>query len=141
MDVEAPPRDLARVDAGGPPRRERPRLLVLVDCAVAAQPELAWALHEAARREGAVIAVALLETDAPQRRREALLTTLEAHALRATGETGVHGRLRTALLDPLVYEALAGTARGGDLVVVRPWAKTLLRPAVSRTAGRGRLVG
>ena len=86
------------------------------------------------------MAVALLDSEAPQPQRDALLGTLEAHALCAVGETGVHGRLRTALLDPLVFEALAGTARGGDLVVVRPWGKTLLRHAVPRAA-RGRLAG
>src|SRR3954454_9786934 len=43
-----------------PPPPEPPRLLVLVDCSLPAQPELAWALREAARREGGVVAVALL---------------------------------------------------------------------------------
>jgi hypothetical protein len=120
--------------------RGRPRLLVLVDCHGSPAGELAWALREAARRGGTVIAVALLESEAPQRRRDTLLATLEAHALRAVGETGVHGRIRTALLDPLVFDALAGTDRGADLFVVLPRGTTLLRPADDRPAG-GRLVG
>jgi hypothetical protein len=140
VDPEPQRRELEPVRLDGVPRRERPRLLVLVDCGLSTQPELAWALREAARRDGGVVAVALLGSEAPQPRRDALLATLEAHGLRAIGETGVHGRLRTALLDPLVFEALAGTARGGDLVVVRPWGKTLLRHAVPRAA-RGRLAG
>ena len=112
------------------PRREKPRLLVQVDCAAPTQPELVWALEEAARREALVIAVALIDSDASERRRGALLARLDAHVLQAVGRTGVHGRSRTALLDPLVYEAMAATSRGGDLVVVRPTGKTLLRSAV-----------
>ncbi|SFL77322.1 hypothetical protein [Geodermatophilus ruber] len=118
------------------PRREHPRLLVLVDPTAPVQPELVWALQEAARREATVLAVALLDSGAREDRRIRTLVALDAQLLRAVGQTGVHGRSRTALVDPLVFEAMAATARGGDLVVVRPHSKTVLRPAVPRSTVR-----
>lgn len=118
------------------PRRESPRLLVVVEGVAAEQPELVWALHEAARREGTVLAVALLDCAAREGRRSRALAALDAHVLRAVGLTGVHGRVRTALLDPVLFEALGATARGADLVVVRPTGTAVLRPAVPRPPAR-----
>ncbi|RBY84789.1 hypothetical protein [Blastococcus sp. TF02A-26] len=114
-------------------RRQTPWLVVAVPAGPDVPASLVWALHEAARREATVLAVALVDSGVPDRLRTAALGTLDALVLRAVGLTGVHGRARTALMDPLVYQALAGTARGGDLVVVRPEGKTLLRPATPRS--------
>jgi nucleotide-binding universal stress UspA family protein len=124
-------------------RRPPPRLLVEVDGSPACYGALVWALREAARREGTVIAVTVLDdSDDPLRGARAtrlgtaLLDRVEAQVLRAIAETGVHGRARTTVLDRTVFEALTAAAHGGDLVVVGPEGKTLLRPAVPRTSGR-----
>ncbi len=61
---------------------------------------------------------------------------LEAQVLRAIAESGVHGRVRTAVLDRPVFEALAAATRGADLVVVGPQGKTPLRQAVPRPPAR-----
>ena len=126
------------------PRRPAPRLLVEVDGAAAGHGALVWALREAARREGTVVAIAVLDDqdDAPlagravRRDATALLERVEAQVLRAIAETGVHGRTRTSVLDRTVFEALSAAAHGADLVVVGPEGKTLLRPAVPRPSGR-----
>jgi nucleotide-binding universal stress UspA family protein len=125
-------------------RRPAPRLLVEVDGSAASHGALVWALREAARRDGAVIAIAVLDDpdDAPLGTRAArqdsavLLDRLDAQVLRAIAETGVHGRTRTSVLDRAVFEALSAAVHGGDLVVVGPEGKTLLRPAVARPPGR-----
>ena len=124
------------------PRRQNPWLLVDVDGSPAAHGALVWALREAARREATVVAVCVLddEDDAglagltrPGRRADtAALERLEAQVLRAIAETGVSGRVRTAVLDRPVFEALSSAARGADLVLVSGQGKTLLRPAVPR---------
>jgi nucleotide-binding universal stress UspA family protein len=126
------------------PRRPAPRLLVEVDGSAAGHGALVWALREAARREGTVVAIAVLDDhdDSPLAgravRRDAtvLLERVEAQVLRAIAETGVHGRTRTSVLDRTVFEALSAAAHGADLVVVGPEGKTLLRPAVPRPSGR-----
>jgi nucleotide-binding universal stress UspA family protein len=126
------------------PRRPAPRLLVEVDGSTASQGALVWALREAARRDGTVVAMAVLDDpdDAPlgtrstRRDPAALLDRVDAQVLRAIAETGVHGRTRTSVLDRAVFEALTAAAHGADLVVVGPEGKTLLRPAVHRPPGR-----
>jgi nucleotide-binding universal stress UspA family protein len=126
------------------PRRQNPRLLVEVDGTAASHGALVWALREAARREGTVVAVSVLDeaSGAPlgsrPRRRDhtALLARVDAQVLRAIAETGVHGRARTSVLDRPVFDALTAAAHGADLVVVSPESKTLLRPAVPRPPGR-----
>jgi nucleotide-binding universal stress UspA family protein len=120
--------DLAPASRGT--RRERPRLLVAVDGSVAAQHRLVWALQEAARREGVVLAVAVIGTDEPAATRIATRTALQAQVLVAEEQAGVRGRSVTALLEPHVFDALAGTARGSDLVVVGAGRSVVLRPAV-----------
>jgi hypothetical protein len=105
-----------------------------------------WALREAARREGTVVAISVFDdpADGPlgssgratRVDQAALLRQVEAQVLRAIAETGVHGRARTAVLDRAVFEALTAAAQGADLVVVGPEGKTLLRPAVPRPPGR-----
>jgi nucleotide-binding universal stress UspA family protein len=128
------------------PRRQNPWLVVEVDGSAAGHRALVWALQEAARREATVVAVSVL--DAPDgdplegsgrvlmRARAAAHDGLEARALRAIAETGVHGRMRTAVLDRPVFEALTAAARGADLVVVGPQGKTVLRQAVPRASVR-----
>jgi nucleotide-binding universal stress UspA family protein len=126
------------------PRRPAPRLLVEVDGSPAGHGALVWALREAARREGTVVAIAVVDDpdDVPlgsrptRRDATALQERVEAQVLRAIAETGVHGRTRTSVLDRSVFEALTAAAHGADLVVVGPESKTLLRPAVPRAPGR-----
>lgn len=115
-------------------RSQRPTLMVPVHES-GALDELVWALRVAQQCEATVLAVALLDSSAAQGRRDRALATLEAQVLRAVGRTGVHGRARTALMDPLVYEAIAATARGGDLVVARPQGTVVLRRPSSRRGG------
>ena len=119
--------------AGGPLGGDHPTLLVLVHENEGLE-DLASAVREAQRQGAVVLAVALADSGASQGRRARALAALEAQVLRVVGRTGVHGRTRTALLDPLVYEALATTAHGGEFVVVRPQGRVVLRPAARRTA-------
>lgn len=128
------------------PRRQQPRLVVEVDGTAAAHGALIWALREAARREGTVVAVCVLdEADGDPLEGNARVPTsarlsahdrLEAQVLRAIAETGVHGRARTSVLERPIFEALTAATQGADLVVVGPRGKTLLRPAVPRTPNR-----
>jgi nucleotide-binding universal stress UspA family protein len=127
------------------PRRQNPWLIVEVDGSPAAQRALVWALREAARREATVVAVLVLDEpggDPLEGGRLLLRTRLAAHdrlqaqVLRAIGETGVHGRVRTEVLDRPVFEALTAATRGADLVVVGPHGKCLLRQAVPRPPTR-----
>ncbi len=113
------------------PRRQPPALLVDVDGSPSAYRSLVWALHEAARREATVVAACVLDESAGAGS-AATRDRLEAQVLRAIAETGVHGRVRTAVLERPVFDALAGATRGGDLVLVTGTGKTLLRPAVPR---------
>lgn len=121
-------------------RRPSAQLLVAADGSAATTRQLVWALQEAARREAIVLAVALLDADATEEDCATTRTLLDAQLLHAVAQTGVHGRARTALLDPAVFEALTGAADGGDLVLVRPHRKTVLRPAVPRPPLRRPLV-
>jgi nucleotide-binding universal stress UspA family protein len=127
------------------PRRPGPRLLVEVDGSPTSQGALVWALREAARREGLVVAVSVLDDEpaaslgspVPARADHArALERAEAQVLRAIGETGVHGRSRTCVLDRPVFEALTAASHGADLVVVGTASKTILRQAVPRPPAR-----
>ncbi|MGY1682463.1 universal stress protein [Geodermatophilus sp. SYSU D01176] len=128
------------------PRRQNPWLLVDVDGSPASYGALVWALREAARREATVVAVCVLDDEGddvlasltrPGRHASTVaLERLDAQVLRAIAETGVSGRVRTAVLERPVFEALSSAARGADLVVVSGHGKTLLRPAVPRQPPR-----
>ncbi|WP_143425120.1 universal stress protein [Geodermatophilus pulveris] len=127
------------------PRRQAPWLLVDVDGSPDPHDALVWALQEAARREATVVVVCVLDEtdDAPGSRtpagrqaRDAALERLDDQVLRAVAATGVSGRVRTAVLERPVLEALTSAARGADLVVVSGRGKTLLRPAVPRHPAR-----
>lgn len=127
-------------------RRHSPWLLVEVDGSSSRLGALVWALREAARREATVLAVTVLDDgqDHPlgaarppsAADQAAALQLVEAQVLRAIAETGVHGRIRTAVLERPVFEALDAAASGADLVIVGASGKTLLRPAVGRHAFR-----
>jgi D-arabinose 1-dehydrogenase-like Zn-dependent alcohol dehydrogenase len=117
-------------------RREPARLLVTVDGSAGSTQQLIWALQEAARREAKVLAVAVLGDEADEATRAATRTLIDAEVRYAAEQTGVHGLARTALVDPLVYDALTAATVGGDLVVIRPHRKTVLRPAVPRAPVR-----
>src|SRR5689334_18227837 len=73
------------------PRRPAPRLLVEVDGSPAGHGALVWALREAARREGTVVAIAVLDDpdDVPlggrptRRDTTAVLERVDAQVLRA----------------------------------------------------------
>lgn len=122
--------------------RRHPWLVVEVDGSAPAQGALGWALREAARREATVLAVTV--PDGPSRHalaaagpasirdQASALYLLEAQVLRAVAETGVHGRVRTAVLERPVLAALTDAALGADLVIVGTTGKTVLRPAVPR---------
>lgn len=129
--------------ASTPSGRRAPWVLVEVDGSAEAYRALVWALREAARREATVVAVSVLdgaEADPlPGSRSRGPLRTLEDHrervdswVLQAVAETGVHGRVRTAVLERPVFEALDAAAHGADLVVVGAGGKRLLRPALPR---------
>jgi len=124
-------------------RRHSPWLLVEVDGTSARLGALVWALREAARREATVLAVTVLDDDHHDRPlgaarppstadQAAGRQLLEAQVRRAIAETGGHGRVRTAVLDRAVFEAIDAAAMGADLVIVGASSKTLLRPAVGR---------
>jgi nucleotide-binding universal stress UspA family protein len=126
--------------------RRHPWLVVEVDGSGTSQGALVWALREAARREATVLAVTVpaerprhaLGAGSPSSARDqsGALHRLEAQVLRAIAETGVHGRIRTAVLERPVFEALTDAAAGADLVIVGAFGKTVLRPAVARHAVR-----
>jgi len=118
-------------------RRPAPHLIVEVDGSPACHGALVWALREAARREGTVVAVSVQDEPALGARgvrvdHGAVLERLEAQVLRAIAETGVQGRARACVLERTVFEALTAASHGADLVMVGPDSKTLLRPAVPR---------
>lgn len=114
----------------------RPQLLVAVDGSAAATHRLVWALQEAARRQATVLAVGVVEAGAGEDVREAVRTLLEAQTRHAEDEAGVAGRVRTALLAPVVLEALGAAAAGADLVLAEVARTAVLRPAVPRTRSR-----
>src|SRR3954471_17689355 len=89
------------------PRRQNPWLIVEVDGSPACHGALVWALREAARREGTVVAVSVQDEPALgahgiRSDHTAVLERLEAQVLRAIAETGVQGRARVCVLDRTV---------------------------------------
>jgi hypothetical protein len=119
-----------------PTRRAHARLIVALDGTAATSAELVRALRDAARQEGTVLACAVVDPRADDVERELVRAGLEEQVCQAVEETGVHGRSETTLLEPAVFEALCGAARGGTLVVVQESHRTVLRCAPVRTPGR-----
>jgi hypothetical protein len=119
-----------------PPRRAHARLIVALDGTAATTADLVRALRDAVRHEGTVLACAVVESRADDVERELVRAGLEAQVSKAAEEAGVQGRCETTLLEPAVFEALCGAARGGTLVVVRESHRSVLRCAPTRTPGR-----
>jgi hypothetical protein len=119
-----------------PPRRGRARLIVALDGTAATSADLVRALRDAARHEGTVLACAVVDPRADDLERELVRAGLEAQVNEAVKVAGVQGRSETTLLEPAVFEALCGAARGGTLVVVQESHRSVLRCAPVRTPSR-----
>ncbi|MGY1736428.1 universal stress protein [Geodermatophilus sp. SYSU D00684] len=126
-------------------RRPAPSLVVHVDGSASGYGALVWALREAARREGTVLAVDVVDGGertlsgqraAAEQARAVALERIEAQVVRAIGETGVTGRVRIATLERPLLEALVGAGRGGDLVLVNGSGRALLRQVTPRSPAR-----
>ncbi len=128
------------------PRRPGPSFVVDVDGSPTCHRRLVWALREAARREGTVLAVAAVDPpsgdplsepqSAGESPRAAALARADAAVVRAIAETGVTGRVRTVAVDRPLLDALGTAGRGGDLVLVGGNGRALLRPVAPRFPGR-----
>ena len=128
------------------PRRPGPSFVVDVDGSPTGHRALVWALREAARREGQVMAVAAVDVPdddplpgqrpAGEAARASALARAEASVVRAIAETGVTGRVRTVSVERPLLDALRTSCRGGDLVLVGGTGRTLLRPVLPRFPGR-----
>ena len=128
------------------PRRPVPAFVVDVDGTPSGHRALVWALREAARREGTVLAVAAVDASPGDRlpdpatagegTRTAALARADAAVVRAVAETGVTGRVRTVAADRSLLDALCTAGRGGDLVLVGGTGRALLRPVAPRFPGR-----
>src|SRR3954447_9400212 len=119
-----------------PPRRAHARLIVPLDGTAATSADLVRALRDAARHESTVLACAVVDPRADDAERELVRAGLEEQVDRAVVETGVHGRCEATLLEPAVFEALCGAARGGTIVVVQENHRTVLRCASPRSPSR-----
>ena len=126
----------AEVVGSRPSRRAHTRLIVPLDGTAATSADLVRALRDAARHEGTVLACAVVDARADDVERELVRAGLEEQVRWAVEETGVQGRSETALLEPAVFEALSGAARGGTIVVVQENHRSVLRCAPVRTPGR-----
>lgn len=126
----------AEVVGNRPPRRARARIIVPLDGSASSSAELVRALQDARRHDGAVLACAVVDDRADDVEREVARTALADQVARAVAEAGVCGHTELALLDPAVFEALVGAARGGALVVVQDHRRTVLRPAPVRAPVR-----
>jgi hypothetical protein len=102
----------------------------------ATSADLVRALRDAACHEGTVLACAVVDSRADDVERELARAGLDEQVSRAVEKSGVQGRSETTLLEPAVFEALCGAARGGTLVVVQESHRTVLRCAPVRTPGR-----
>ena len=119
-----------------PSRRAHARLIVALDGTASTSADLVRALRDAARHEGTVLACAVVDPRADDVERELVRAQLDVQVGRAVEESGVPDRSEAALLEPAVFEALSGAARGGTLVVVQENHRTVLRCAPARTPSR-----
>ena len=119
-----------------PPRRAHARLIVALDGTAATTADLVRTLRDAARHEGTVLACAVVAPRADDIERELVRGGLDVQVSKAEEEAGVQGHSETTLLEPAVFEALCGAARGGTLVVVQESHRSVLRCAPTRTPGR-----
>jgi hypothetical protein len=119
-----------------PSRRAHARLIVALDGTASTSADLVRALRDAARHECTVLACAVVDPRADDVERELVRAELDVQVGRAVEESGVPDRSEAALLEPAVFEALSGAARGGTLVVVQENHRTVLRCAPARTPSR-----
>ena len=126
----------AEVVGSRPSRRAHTRLIVALDGTAATSADLVRALRDAARHEGTVLACAVVDPRADDVERALVRAGLDAQVSKAVDEVGIQGRCETTLLEPAVFEALCGAARGGTLVVVQESHRSVLRCAPARTPGR-----
>ena len=99
---------------------DRPLVVVDVQPSACGYAALVWALREAERRDGRLLAVTLWAGDPgePDEGCAAMGEALEATVRRAVEETGVHGRTRIAVVTaPATLREVAELA-GAELVVV-----------------------
>ena len=119
-----------------PPRRAHARLIVALDGTAATTADL---VRRTAARTPTPTTSAPSAPVAPRAddiERELVRGGLEVQVSKAEEEAGVQGHSETTLLEPAVFEALCGAARGGTLVVVQESHRSVLRCAPTRTPGR-----
>jgi hypothetical protein len=80
---------------------------------------LLWALREAQRRDGTVLAVTVWE-GGPADERAVRETELVARVREAVEETGVHGRTQVQLVAGPVAAVLTALSEAADVLVVGP---------------------
>ena len=99
---------------------ERPVLVVDVRPSACGYTALLWALQEAERRNGELLAVTLFAGDPgePDDGLAAMEEALGATVRRAVEETGVHGRTRFAVVPAPVTLAEVASVAGAELLVV-----------------------
>jgi hypothetical protein len=104
--------------AAGPD--ERPVLVVDVRPSACGYMALLWALQEAQRRDGELLAVTLFAGDPsePDDGLSAMTEALEATVRRAVEETGVRGRTRFAVVAAPVTLAEVAQVAGAELLVM-----------------------
>ncbi|MCZ2812069.1 universal stress protein [Modestobacter sp. VKM Ac-2979] len=104
-------------DLSAAPPRRRPWLVVGVGGTQESRGALLWALHEAARRDGTVLAVTVWnggsETERAEREAE-----LVARVREAVEETGVRGRTQVQLVAGPVAEVLTALSEEADVLVL-----------------------
>ncbi|MGY1704818.1 universal stress protein [Geodermatophilus sp. SYSU D00697] len=101
-----------------PPADPRPPWLVVgVGPSAESHGALLWALREAERRNGRVLAVTVW-SGGPEVARAAEEARLLERVRRAVEETGVHGRTLAELVAGPVAEVLTAFAAGSDVLVL-----------------------
>jgi len=106
-----------RPDPVLPPVRRPPWLVVGVGPTAESHGALLWALREAARRGGTVLAVTVWD-GGPEAERVAREAELESRVRNAIEETGVHGRTQLQLLTGPVAAVLTAIAQDADVLVL-----------------------
>ena len=98
-------------------RDQRPWLVVGVGPTRESRGALLWALREAARRDGTVLAVTVWDGGTPAER-DAREAELLARVQDAVEETGVHGRTQVQLVAGPVAEVLTALSEDADVLVL-----------------------
>ncbi|MFQ1002418.1 universal stress protein [Modestobacter sp. SSW1-42] len=98
-------------------RGTRPWIVVGVGPTEESRGALLWALREAERRDGTVLAVTVWD-GGPEEERAAREADLVARVRDVVEETGVHGRTRVQLVAGPVAEVLTALADRADVLVL-----------------------